>query len=226
MEPTAGAPAQDAPLTIKICGITRLEDGLCALRAGADWLGLIRWPRSPRFQPREACRELTRQLRETAERPFELVGVYVNAERATLDEEVAALGLDRVQLHGEETAEFARSLPWPTIKALRVRDPESLLAEAEAFEGLDLLTDAYNPTMPGGTGEAYDYSMLRALTARRRVLVAGGLDANNVGEMIRELRPWGVDISSRVEISPGVKDPAKITAFISAARSALRRENA
>ncbi|MCL5269606.1 MAG: phosphoribosylanthranilate isomerase, partial [bacterium] len=113
----------------------------------------------------------------------------------------------------------------PVLKVVRVRDAASLAA-ADAYPGFDLLTDTFDSRLPGGTGRGYDYSLLRALTARRRVIVAGGLDAGTVGDVIRLLRPWGVDVSSAVEASPGVKDPMKVREFIRVVRQADREGRA
>ena len=210
----SGDPDAYFPL-IKICGVTRVEDGLVALAAGADWLGFVRWPGSPRFQPLEACIALLTELRERSARPFEAVGVYVDATRDRIEDECRRSGLDRVQLHGQESIELARSLSRPVIKALRIRGAESI-HEAERYPGLDLLTDAFDAARHGGTGKGYDYALLRDLIRRRRVMIAGGLHAGNVGAVVSRLRPWGVDVSSAVESSPGLKDPPKIRAFIDA----------
>ena len=211
----------ELPLIVKVCGITRPEDGLAALEAGADWLGFIRWPRSPRYLPLEDCLALVHHLRMRASVPFESVGVYVDAERDLIEREAAAIGLDRIQLHGQEPPELAAALSRPAIKALRFKDAASL-ALAEAYPGLDLLVDAWVESSPGGTGQAYDYGLLAGLTARRRVIVAGGLDAGSVGAVVAALRPWGVDVSSRVETSPGVKEHDKMREFIGAARRAAK----
>lgn len=206
-------------LIIKVCGITRPGDGLAALSFGADWLGFIRWPRSPRYLPLEDCAALVHHLRTQAGRPFEAVGVYVDADRDLIETESAAIGLDRIQLHGEEPASLAAALSRPAIKALRLRDAASL-ARAEDYPGMDLLIDAYVEGNPGGTGESYDPALLDGLVKRRRVIVAGGLHAGSVGAVVAALRPWGVDVSSRVELAPGVKDHDKMRLFIEAARGA------
>ncbi len=215
-QPPAGS--SPAPrFVVKICGITRVEDGLAALAAGADWLGFIRWEGSKRWQRAEACAELIAALRAGAGRPFEAVAVYVDAPAEVMEREAERLGLDRIQLHGEESAAVARGLSRPAIKVLRVRDGAALAA-AEAYEGVDLLTDTYDAALPGGTGRGYDYEMLRGLVGRRRVIVAGGLTPENVGAVVASLGPWGVDVSSGVETSPGVKDESRMKAFIKAAR--------
>jgi phosphoribosylanthranilate isomerase len=220
---TVGRPGDPGGLVVKICGITTAQDGLAALEAGADWLGIMRWPRSKRYLEREAAARLVAELRSRAPRPFEAVGVFVDADGEALATDVAAIGLDRVQLHGSETAAFARGLPWPVVKAIRAADREGLDRLADACDGLDLLADAFDPArpaQPGGTGAAYDYGMLEGIVRRRRVIVAGGLGPGNVGAVVARLRPWGVDVSSGVESAPGRKDAALVRAFVEAARAA------
>ena len=214
-DPASDTPSR--PTIVKICGITRPADGLCALQAGADWLGFIRWPPSSRFIGQAACREVLEAIRQSSSRPFQAVGVYVDATAAEIETDAAAIGLDRVQLHGEETPEMARGLPLPVIKALRIRDAGTLRL-ADRYEAMDLLADTYDPALPGGTGRTWDYGMLRDLVRRRHVIVAGGLTAINVAEVVRTLRPFGVDVSSAVEATPGVKDHDKIRAFMRAVR--------
>ncbi len=203
---------------VKICGITRVEDGVAALRAGADWLGFVRWPKSPRWRPAAEAAALIGALRERAPGPFEAVGVYVDATREEIERDTEALGLDRVQLHGDEPPELAARLTRPAIKVIRVRDAASL-RRADDFPGLDLLADTFDPALPGGTGRGYDYGLLRDLVARRRVLIAGGLTPETVGAVVASLAPLGVDVSSGVESAPGVKDHARIISFIQAARA-------
>lgn len=204
---------------IKICGITRAEDGAAALRAGADWLGFIRWPKSPRWRDAVDAAETLKSIRAAADRPFEAVGVYVNASIEEIEADADAIGLDRVQLHGNESLELARALSRPAIKVIRVRDAGSLKL-ADEFPGIDLLADTFDAALPGGTGRGYDYELLRELIARRRVLIAGGLTPETVGAVIAGLRPFGVDVSSGVESAPGVKDHARMISFIEAARAA------
>ncbi len=210
-----------SPTLIKICGITRLEDGLSALGAGADWLGFIRYAKSKRHRPIEDCAEVVKRLRAEAEHPFKAVAVYVDAPQDVIRAEIDQAGFDRVQLHGAETMRVVQALAAsvPVIKAIKISDADSL-ARADAFPGVDLLTDTEDPNLPGGTGRGYDVGLLEELAARRRVIVAGGLNVNNVGEVVRRLHPFGVDVSSGVEVSPGIKDPKTIREFIRAVREA------
>ena len=222
MSPATQSDRDASGCIIKICGITRVEDGLCALEAGADWLGFVRWPKSKRFQPVADCAELIAQLRRRAARPFEAVGVYVDAPAELIEAEAAQLGLDRIQLHGAETPDFARALGRPVVRGLRFRD-QAALDEARAWEGFDLLVDAWDADSPGGTGRGYEYSLLCELSAQRRLIVAGGLSPANVAKVIAEVGPWGVDVSSGVEAAPGLKDHGLIRAFIESARLAWRK---
>lgn len=200
---------------IKICGITRPADGLAAIEAGADWLGFIRWPRSARFRPLAECARTLEAIRAAASRPFQAVGVFVDPGHDLIEEELRAARFDRIQLHGRETLEFVRAIAVPIIKAIKIEGPESL-ALADEYPDLDILTDTPDPRMPGGTGRGYDLSLLEGIVRRRRVIVAGGLHPGNVGEVVNSLSPYGVDVSSGVEDSPGVKNAAKVRAFIEA----------
>jgi phosphoribosylanthranilate isomerase len=202
---------------VKICGITRIEDAMAALRAGADWLGFIRTPISPRYRSAEECARLVESAREQATRPFEAVGVYVNPELEYLYEDSYVTGMDRIQFHGDEPMELVRMSPLPAIKALRVRDAESL-RQAEDYPGVTLLTDTYDPSLRGGTGKRFDPELCKGLAAEREVILAGGLTPENVAEAVRRVRPFGVDVSSGVEIEAGIKDAQKIADFVSAVR--------
>lgn len=202
---------------IKICGITRVEDGLAALEAGADWLGVIRWQVSPRYRASSLCRDMVEELRERAGRPFDVVGVYVNQEPDEILEDSYLVGADRLQLHGDESMSLIKMMPLPVIKTIRMKDANSV-ARADEYPGLTLLADADDPIRYGGTGRRFDPDWISELTSRRRVIVAGGLLAGNVGELVRRLHPFGVDVSSGVELEPGIKDPQKIADFVAAVR--------
>lgn len=204
-------------MLIKICGITRAEDGIAAVNAGADWLGFVRWPGSPRFREADACAETIDAIRAGTERSFEAVGVYVNPSPEELYEDSMVTGVDRAQLHGDEATEYVQRVPLPVIKTIRIRDASSLKL-ADDYPDLPLLTDTHDPALPGGTGRGYDPKLLVDLVARRQVIVAGGLTPGNVGGVVRFLHPYGVDVSSGVESAPGVKDPQKIADFVAGVR--------
>jgi phosphoribosylanthranilate isomerase len=210
--------APNDPL-IKICGITRLEDGLAALSAGADWLGFIRWSGSKRFRPLADCAALLKELRRLAPSPFQAVAVYVDQPRDLILDEIRSAGFDRAQLHGNESSEFAASLPVPVIKTIKMR-PDEFERDAARYPGLDLLIDTDVPGLPGGTGQSYDAGVLTDLTSRRRLIVAGGLNPANVADIVARIRPYGVDVSSGVEVEPGIKDGEKIRRFVAAVRAA------
>lgn len=202
---------------IKICGITRVEDGLAAIEAGADWLGFIRVPRTPRHRMLEACAETLSELRLRAAAPFEAVGVFVDAPLDTILSEIDALKFDRIQLHGDEPASLAERIPVPAIKTIKIHD-EASAHRAEEFPGIMLLADTADPNLPGGTGRSYDARLIRPLASRRSVILAGGLRPETVADAVRLARPFGVDVSSGVEASPGIKDAEKIRTFIQAVR--------
>jgi len=216
---------------IKICGVTTLDNALACAEAGADLLGFNFYARSPRCVTPDAARDLVNGLRAAlGERCPLLVGVFVNASAEEIAGVIAAAGLDAAQLSGDEPPETLRALDGRGIKALRPRDP----AEAETLalgyaphaprdERLPaLLVDAYHPDLYGGTGEAASVDVAQAVMARvSRLMLAGGLAPENVGERVRALRPWGVDVASGVENgAPGVKDLARVRAFVAAVRAA------
>ncbi len=213
---------------VKICGLTNLEDAQVAAEAGADLLGFIFYEKSPRYVTPDVVREITYELRRT---PFTarsaspvLVGVFVNAETAQILETLAHCGLDLAQLHGEEDASTAAALAGRAFKALRPRTVVEAEEAASRFvpyspaDGPDILLDAWHPALRGGTGETGDWSLAAALTTHHRVLLAGGLTPDNVAEAIRQVRPWGADVASGVEASPGRKDHRRVREFVTAVR--------
>lgn len=214
---------------VKICGIKNVDDGRCAAEAGADLLGFVFYPKSPRYVEPAAAGEITTALREEfGEKAPRMVGVFVDEPpkrvRAILDE----AGLDLAQLHGSEPPAELRMLHPRAFKAFR---PQSR-GDAEGFtasyydvvpEDEDLpqfLIDAYHPWKFGGTGEMTDLAVAKLIAERFRLLLAGGLTPESVRPAIERVRPWGVDVSSGVEREKGVKDHDKIRAFIAAAREA------
>ena len=216
---------------VKICGVRSFENALMVANAGADLLGLNFFPGSPRYIEPKSARELTRQLRSRlgADCPV-LVGVFVNAAPDEVRAIVAEVGLDYAQLSGDETAATVASLAGIAFRAIRPPDVATALAEAQAFvevaptseDAPSLLLDAYHPKLYGGTGETASADI--ALAVKReapRLMLAGGLNAQNVAERVRAIRPWAVDVASGVEAGvPGIKDEDKARDFVAAVRAA------
>lgn len=204
-----------APVRVKICGVTRLEDALLAVRLGADALGFNFWPGSRRFLAPAAAREIVRRLPPLVT----AVGVFVDPSRDEVLRAVAASGVQVAQLHGDEPPALCGALPLPVVKAIRVRDAASLEALA-AYDGLaGLLLDAPSPGF-GGSGATFDWTLAAAAAAARPVILAGGLGPANVAEAVRAVRPFAVDVASGVESAPGVKDGELMRRFIEAAKEA------
>ena len=203
---------------VKVCGITSPEDAVAAAEAGADAIGLVFWPRSPRVVTIEQARAIGDALP-----PFVVrVGVFVDAERDEMARVADAARLDLLQLHGDEPPEALDDLPRRALKAVRVGDGFAP-ADALRYEGraAGLLLDTKAPGAPGGTGRAFDWSLARGVRERARFLVlAGGLTPENVRTALEAVRPDGVDASSRLESAPGRKDPAKVKAFLEVVRAA------
>ncbi len=203
------------PIKIKICGITNAQDAQVAVEAGADALGFVFYSKSPRCIEPPVAKRIIAQLP-----PFVLsVGVFVNQEQETIRHIYDECGLAFAQLHGDETSTFCESLGRPVLRALRLQDRGSLLALAEykgrmAVRGF--VVDAFSSDTYGGTGQTVDWTLAREVAKSAPILLAGGLTPNNVQEAIQQVQPYGVDVSSGVEESPGKKDPAKIRAFTQA----------
>jgi phosphoribosylanthranilate isomerase len=208
-------------LFVKVCGITSPEDGVAAAEAGADAVGFVFWPGSPRAVTPERARAIGEALP-----PFVVrVGVFVDASRDEMARIADTAGLDVLQLHGSEPPEAFAGLPRRALKAVRVGfgfAPEDVLLYAGKAAGV--LVDTRLPggtPLPGGTGVPFDWSLAKGLADRARFLVlAGGLSPSNVAAAIRSARPHGVDVSSGVESEPGCKDPERVRAFVEAARAA------
>lgn len=199
----------------KICGITRIEDALLAAEAGADAVGLVFYARSPRAVDVQQARAIIAALP-----PFvTTVGLFVNASRGELNEVLEAVPLDLLQFHGDETAADCSGYHRPYIKALRVRPGEDIQARCAEFpQAAGILLDTFVPGVPGGTGESFDWSLVPE-DPGCPIILAGGLSAENVAAAIRQVRPWAVDVSGGVEASKGVKDAAKVRAFVAAVRA-------
>ncbi len=204
-------------MKIKICGITNVEDADVAVRAGADALGFVMYRNSPRWVEPAVARAIIAGLP-----PFvSAVGVFVNEEaesvRALMDE----CGFALAQLHGDESALYCQNLCRPVLKAIRLKDRGTVLALAE-FQGRanvrGVLIDAFSDQAYGGTGQTVDWALAHEAARSAPIILAGGLNPTNVAEAVQAVRPYGVDVSSGVEKSPGKKDPDKVKAFIEAAR--------
>jgi phosphoribosylanthranilate isomerase len=199
---------------VKICGITNLPDAKSAAEAGADVLGFVFYDKSPRFISCEAAAAIAHELP-----PFIIkAGVFVNAPEDAVLRAVRECGLNLLQFHGEEAPDYCLQFGIMSMKAFRVRDAASLQALRDYPTDAWLL-DACTPGKLGGTGEAFNWDLAReAHTWGRPIFLAGGLTPENVAEAIRRAQPYAVDVSSGVEAAPGRKDPARIKAFIRAAK--------
>ena len=201
-------------IRVKICGITHVEDALQACACGADALGLVFYPQSPRCVTPEQARAIIRALPPLVT----TVGLFVNEEPQRIRQLAEDCGLDVIQLHGDEGAGACDYAPRRSIKALRVKDAASL-AGHEEFGTSALLLDAWVAGAYGGTGESFNWELAAGIARQRPVILAGGLRPENVAAAVQAVRPYGVDVSSGVEAAPGRKDPAKVAAFIRNAKS-------
>lgn len=207
---------------IKICGVTRTEDTDAAVRSGADALGANFYPPSPRFLTQARLAEVFAQVPGCVKR----VALFVNPTRAEVESILASGYIDWLQFHGDETSIFCESFGYPYIKALRVGEYENLAQRADEFNEAELvLLDAFDKKAPGGTGKVFDWKAIETLSdsVREKLLLAGGLTPENIGSAVAEVNPFGVDVSSGVERSPGIKDHAKIKAFIEGAMNGNNR---
>lgn len=200
---------------IKICGLTRPEDVRAAVEAGADAIGLVFYPPSPRYVSPQAAAELTRNLA-----PFvTVVGLFVNADPALVNEILSHVPIHLLQFHGDEDESYCRQFARPYMKAARVKPGLDLIQYAAAFPSAQaILLDAYAEGYGGG-GQVFDWTLIPP-GLDKPVVLSGGLDAGNVGEAIARVRPAAVDVSSGVESAKGIKDAEKIRAFVAAVRAA------
>lgn len=199
---------------VKICGLTRQDDALACIEAGADAIGLNFWPGTPRCVDVATARRIV----DAVGGRVLTVGVFVDATEQEIEDIRARTGIACVQLHGQEPPErVARFLPH-AYKALRVKDAASI-DEARRFPGEHILLDAFVAGQPGGTGHTFNWRLAAGLARERRVTLAGGLHPGNVAAAIAAVGPYCVDVASGVERSPGVKDPDAVAAFVRAARA-------
>ena len=204
------------PTRIKICGITRPEDAEAACAAGADALGFVFVAASPRNVAPERARSIIAALP-----PFvSSVGLFVDPDRDFVARTIAIARVDLLQFHGDESPEFCAGFGIPYIKAIRMRPGVDLLEYARRYRGArGLLLDAYVSGAHGGTGTRFDWRLVPT-DFMLKIILSGGLDPENVGDAVRQVRPWAVDVSSGVEAEKGLKDPQRIRDFVAGVRNA------
>jgi len=200
---------------VKICGITRTGDARAAAEAGADAIGLVFYPPSPRYLSVERAVEIRDALP-----PFvQTVALFVNADAAQIAQVIGRVHPSMLQFHGDEPPEFCGQFGLPFVKACRIKPGTDALAYLQPYgRAAAWLMDSHVPEY-GGVGESFDWSLVPKERSRPLIL-SGGLDRSNVGKAVRAVRPWGVDVSSGVESAKGIKDAAKMAAFVSEVRNA------
>jgi len=195
---------------VKICGITRPEDALEAILHGADAIGLVFYPQSPRYVTPLQAAEIVKKVPAF----ITVVGLFVNAEASEISDILSAVHLDLLQFHGDETPMQCRQFSRPYMKAIRVKSDTNLVQYAADYaDAKALLLDAFAEGVPGGTGQVFDWNLIPS-NLSVPVVLAGGLNADNVTQAIQKVRPYAVDVSGGVEASKGIKDAAKIAAFM------------
>jgi phosphoribosylanthranilate isomerase len=212
-------------MKVKICGITNIADACTAIEAGADLLGFNFYSKSPRYLAPEKAREIAAAIRSDGQRPL-LVGVFVNSPLEEVRSILEIAQIDLAQLHGDEPVSVMEQLNGRGFKALRPTSEREAAIDAEWFaphgpNAPVLLIDAYRKDQYGGTGHVADWSVATKLAQQYPILLAGGLTPDNVAEAIRQVKPWGVDVASGIEISPGKKDAAKMRAFVESAKQLI-----
>lgn len=195
---------------VKICGITRVEDALAAARLGADAIGLVFYAKSPRAVNIPQAQAVARALP-----PFvTIVGLFVDAAPEEIRKVLTAVPLDLLQFHGNEAPQACRAYGLPYLKVIHMAEDTDMVSGARPYDdAAGILVDTYVQGVPGGTGRSFDWSRLpAALTCP--LILAGGLNPDNVAAAVAQVRPWAVDVSGGVETAPGIKDAAKVAAFI------------
>jgi phosphoribosylanthranilate isomerase len=201
---------------VKICGITNAADAETAVEAGADALGFIFFERSKRYLAPAPAGQIIRKVP-----PFvTCVGVFVNASKDEIHRAAGESGIGCIQLHGEETPEFASSCQGTVIKAFAIRGADSLHSLRE-YQTSAFLLDTWSATASGGTGQVFNWEWaIEAKGVGKPIILAGGLTPDNVAQAVQQVRPYAVDVSSGVELSPGRKNPEKVRRFIEAVKAA------
>ncbi|MBE0483034.1 MAG: phosphoribosylanthranilate isomerase [Bacterioplanes sp.] len=193
-----------------MCGITRPEDAIHAVAAGADAIGLVFYPPSPRAISAEQAAEIAAVVPAFVT----VTALFVNASSEEVQSVLDRARIDLLQFHGDENDDFCRQFNRPYIKAIRVRQASDLVASCLRFpSALALLLDSYKPGVPGGTGETFDWSLIPAQLTKP-IILAGGLETDNVAHAIQQVKPYALDVSGGIEAAKGIKDPVKIAAFM------------
>lgn len=208
-------------MMVKICGITSMQDAEAAVEAGAGSLGFVFWPKSPRFVDPYRARAIVWSL------PAFVVpvGVFVNQAAEYVKGVAALVRLGAVQLHGDEDVPYAVGIGFPVIKAVSIGEGVDAARIDSWPRRMTLLLDVHDPVKRGGTGRTIDWTVAASTAARRRTLLAGGLTPDNVAAAVAAVQPFGIDVSSGVERSPGIKDHARIRALFEALRGSAERES-
>ncbi len=202
---------------VKICGITRVEDALIAVGHGADAIGLVFYPPSPRYVTPTLAAEIVSALPAFVT----VVALFVDASRADIEAVLSQVDIDLIQFHGQETADECRQYGKSYMKAIRVKSDTNLVQYATEYsDAKALLLDTYADGVPGGTGQVFDWALIPK-NLSKPVVLAGGLDAENVEQAIRQVKPYAVDVSGGVEFKKGIKDAAKIAAFMRGVSNAI-----
>lgn len=208
--------ASQQPL-IKMCGMTRETDALLAIRLGADAIGMLFYDKSPRFVTREQAKLIADTVGSSGLR----VGLFVDADTKTISSVLGQVSLDILQFHGNESDEFCQSFGLPYWKTLRAREAKLLPAQVAAYPNADgILLDSWHPTKAGGTGQTFDWSFVDALDRKQALILAGGLNPDNIRSAVQRVKPWAVDVCSGVESSPGIKSEQLMQQFIEEVRRA------
>jgi len=196
---------------VKICGITRAEDALAVVEAGADAIGLVFYEPSPRAVTLKQAQEIVQSVPAFVT----VTALFVNPEPSLVQEVLNGVRIDLIQFHGDEDSTFCEQFKHPYIKAIRVRQASDVVASSLRFPSAQgILLDSYKPGVPGGTGETFDWSLIPA-DKTKAIILAGGLTPENVADAIELVQPFALDVSGGVEEAKGIKDHGKINQFLS-----------
>lgn len=197
---------------VKICGITRPEDAQAVVAAGADAIGLVFYPPSPRAVTLQQAQAVVAAVPAFVS----VTALFVDPDPKQVQEILEGVRIDLIQFHGDEDSDFCSQFNHPYIKAIRVRQASDVVASCVRFpDALGILLDSYKPGVPGGTGETFDWSLIDNSQLTKPIILAGGLNPENVADAINQVHPFAVDVSGGVEASKGIKDHSKVNAFLS-----------